>query len=129
MKPLNSLTKLTMTETRLFFREPLGVFFALAFPPLLLVILGSIPSFRQPDPGLGGARLINLYAPIVIALAIATLALSGLPQLLATYREKGILRRMATTPVPPIVVLVAQLLMCAAMSVVTMVVVLAIGRI
>jgi ABC-2 type transport system permease protein len=65
----------------------------------------------------------------VIALAIATLALSGLPQLLATYREKGILRRMATTPVPPIVVLAAQLLMCAAMSVVTMVVVLAIARI
>jgi ABC-2 type transport system permease protein len=126
---MKSLTKLTMTETRLFFREPLAVSFALAFPPLLLVILGSVPSFRRPDPDLGGARLINLYAPIVIALAIATLALSGLPQWLATYREKGILRRMATTPVPPIVVLAAQLLMCAALSVVTMVVVLGIARI
>lgn len=122
------LTRLTLTETKLFFREPMAVFFALAFPPLLLVILGSVPAFREHSKDLGGARVVDLYAPIVIVLGIATLALTGLPQLLATYREKGILRRMATTPVPPIVVLAAQLIMCAALSVVTMVVVLAVGH-
>src|SRR5947199_10476650 len=106
---MNPLAKLTLTEVRLYFREPLAVFFALAFPPLLLVILGSVPAFREHNKDLGGARLVDLYTPIVIALAIATLALTGLPQLLATYREKGILRRMGTTPVPPIVVLAAQL--------------------
>ncbi|HEV2781231.1 MAG TPA: ABC transporter permease [Actinophytocola sp.] len=126
---MTALTKLTLTETKLFFREPVGVFFVLIFPALLLVILGSIPSFRQPNPDLGGARVINLYAPIVIAMSIAMLALSGLPQLLATYREKGILRRMAVTPVRPIMVLTAQLVMCAVMSVATTAVVLAIGRI
>jgi ABC-2 type transport system permease protein len=126
---VNPLTKLTLTETKLFFREPIGVFFTLAFPPLLLVILGSVPAFRQPSPDLGGARVVDLYSPIVIMVALAMLALSGLPQVLATYREKGILRRMAVTPVRPVAMLGAQLLMCTAAAVATTAVVLAIGRI
>ncbi|WP_018680587.1 ABC transporter permease [Actinokineospora enzanensis] len=125
---MSALARLTKTETTLFFREPVSVFFSLAFPPILLVILGSIPSMRQPDPTLGGLRVIDLYAPIVIAMAIAMFAINGLPQQFATYREKGILRRMRTTPVKPVVLLGAQLLMATALSVFTMLVVLAIGR-
>ncbi|TDV42597.1 ABC transporter permease [Actinophytocola oryzae] len=126
---MSALTRLTRTETKLFFREPAGVFFAIVFPPLLLIILGSIPAMREPDKGLGGLRVIDLYAPIIVAMAIATFSLSGLPQQFATYREKGVLRRMRTTPVKPSVMLGAQLLMCTVMSVLVMVVVLAIGRV
>lgn len=123
-----ALTRLTATETKLFFREPMSVFFTLAFPPLLLVILGLIPDFREPDPELGGARVIDLYAPIIVAMAVTMFALSGLPQAFATYREKGVLRRMRTTPVKPAVMLGAQLVMSTALSVVVMVVVLAVAR-
>jgi ABC-2 type transport system permease protein len=126
---VSALSRLTVTESKLFFREPTAVFFALAFPPILLVVLGSIPSFREPDAGLGGLRVIDLYAPIVVTLALAMLALNGLPQLFATYREKGILRRMATTPVRPATMLGAQLIMCAALAVGVMVVVLAVARV
>jgi ABC-2 type transport system permease protein len=87
-----------------------------------------VPAFRESDPELGGLRVIDLYAPIVIAMAIAMFSLNGLPQLFATYREKGILRRMRTTPVRPAALLGAQLLMCTALSVVTMLVVVAIGN-
>src|SRR5262245_42202004 len=125
---MSALARLTRTETKLFFREPVAVFFSLAFPPLLMVILGSIPSMREPDKTLGGLRVIDLYAPILVAMAIALFSLSGLPQQFATYREKGILRRMGTTPVKPAVMLGAQLLMCTAMSVGVMVSVLLIGR-
>ncbi len=125
---MNVLYRLTATESKLFMREPAGVFFTMAFPPLLLVILGLIPSFREPNPDIGGARVIDLYAPIVIAMALALLALSALPQLLASYREKGILRRMATTPVRPSALLGAQLLMCVVVSVLTLVVVVAVAR-
>lgn len=125
---MSALYRLTATETRLFFREPLIVFFALGFPPLLLVIFGAIPAFREPDADLGGLRTIDLYVPIIVALSIAMFALNSLCQLLATYREKGVLRRMRTTPVKPAAMLGAQLLMSTAMSVVTMLVALAIGR-
>ena len=75
-----------LTEIKLFLREPAAVFFMLVFPPMLLVIFGLIPAFREPTD-LGGLRVINLYAPIIIAMALALLALSALPQTFATYRE------------------------------------------
>ncbi|MFG1736433.1 ABC transporter permease [Micromonospora chalcea] len=125
---MSALFRLTATETRLFFREPMIVFFALGFPPLLLVIFGAIPAFREPDADLGGLRTIDLYVLIIVALGLAMFALNSLCQLLATYREKGVLRRMRTTPVRPEAMLGAQLLMSTALSVVTMLVALAIGR-
>ncbi len=124
---MSALSRLTLTETKLFFREPLAVFFMLAFPPILLVIFGAIPSFREADPDLGGQRVIDLYVPVVVAMALAMTALSGLPQMLATYREQGILRRMRTTPVKPGWMLGAQLLLCTAASVAVMLVLHAIG--
>ncbi|MEU3271186.1 ABC transporter permease [Saccharomonospora sp. NPDC006951] len=125
---MSALYRLTVSETRLFFREPMSVFFVLAIPPALLVILGLVPSFGDPIEGLGGLRIIDLYTPIVVAMGITLFALTSLPQQFATYREKGILRRMRTTPVRPAAMLGAQLLLASILSVVTTVVVLAIAR-
>jgi ABC-2 type transport system permease protein len=125
---MNGFGKLTLTELKLFLREPLAVFFTLVFPPLLFVILGSIPSLHEPQSGLGGLRLIDLYLPIVVALSIAMLALNALPQVLATYRERGMLRRMATTPMRPSRLLLAQLVVYLGISLATVVLLLAIGR-
>ena len=108
---MSRLTKLILTEVKLFWRDPTGWFFALAFPPLLLVILGSVPAFREPDAELGGLRVIDLYVPILVGFVLAMLAISVLPSYLATYRERGILRRLSTTPVQPSRLLQAQLAM------------------
>lgn len=123
-----ALFRLTATETKLFFREPIVVFFALAFSPILLVVLGLLPSMREPSPDFGGVRPIEVYLPIVVAMGLALFSLSGLSQLFASYREKGVLRRMRTTPVKPRALLGAQLLMATLLSVVTMLVMLALGR-
>lgn len=126
---MSVLLKLTRFETRLFFREPVVVFFALAFAPLLLVVLALVPSMREPSADLGGARPIDLYLPVTIAMGIALFALSGLSQLFATYREKGVLRRMRTTPVRPLALIGAQLLMATVLSVAMLLVMLTIARV
>jgi ABC-2 type transport system permease protein len=106
---MKALTALVATESKLFLREWLGAFFALLFPAVLVLALGSaIPGFKEPDPDLGGARGIDIYLPITLALAIATVTMVSLLNGLTTYREKGILRRLATTPVSPAKLLASQ---------------------
>ena len=126
---MTRLAKLTVTEAKLFLRDPTAWFFVLVFPPLLFAILGSVPAFREPDPELGGLRVIDLYVPILVGFVLAMLAISVLPNYLATYREKGILRRLSTTPVPPSNLLAAQLAMGLTLAVGAATLVIGIGAV
>ncbi|GAB1327467.1 ABC transporter permease [Streptomyces sennicomposti] len=116
------------TEIRLFGREPGAIFWILLFPTLLLVILGSIPSFRDPDDSLGGLRLVDTYVPITVLLGMILGGLQGMPQVLTGYRERGILRRMSTTPVRPIALLTAHMVVFAGAALVSAVLALLVGR-
>jgi ABC-2 type transport system permease protein len=126
---MNGLAMLTWNETKLLWRERSSMFFSLAFPTLLLVILGSIPSFREPAEIVGGLRAIDLYVPILIAFAMTMLAFQALPTALAIYREKGILRRMAVTPVGPGRVLQAQMLTTLLMAIAAIGTMVLVGRV
>jgi ABC-2 type transport system permease protein len=109
---MSALSKMTTVEAKLFAREPLAMFWGLAFPAVLLLALGLFfPGGDTPSPDLDGYRLVDLYAPIVLALALATLAFATLPAILATYRERGVLRRLRTTPASPARLVNAQLIL------------------
>ncbi|WP_275006860.1 ABC transporter permease [Promicromonospora iranensis] len=94
------------SELRVWLREPTGVFFALIFPSLLLLGLGlAIPDFSKPmvdaPPPWNEAPGVTSYLPTIIALAVGTISLTTMPVQFATFREKGILKRLSTTPMPP----------------------------
>ena len=121
-------TAVLRTELRLFRREPGALFWILLFPTLLLVILGSIPSFRKPDHDFGGLRTVDAYVPVSVLLGMIVGALQSMPQNVTGYRERGILRRMSTTPVRPSALLSAQMLVYGAAALVSAVCVLLVGR-
>jgi ABC-2 type transport system permease protein len=128
--PASALRRLTLAEFQLFIRERVGPIWGIGFPIMLLVIFGSIPSFKKPvDPSVPGVSVLDAYVPILIAFVLAMLALNVLPAVLAGYREKGILRRLATTPVGPSRLLTAQLVIAVGMTVVTLAAILAVARI
>jgi ABC-2 type transport system permease protein len=95
----------------------------------LLVIIGSVPSSRKPSADLGGVRFIDVYVPTMIAFVLAFLALTALPSVLAAYRERGILRRLSTTPAPPSWILAAQLLTNLAVVLIALVLIVGVSRI
>ncbi|NDZ66814.1 ABC transporter permease [Streptomyces cyaneofuscatus] len=121
-------TAVLIAETRLFLREPGSLFWVFVFPSLLLVILGFVPAFRETQDDLGGRRVIDLYVPISILLAMITAGIQAMPPVLTAYRERGILRRMSTTPVRPSALLGAQILLHGAACLGSALLVTAVGR-
>jgi hypothetical protein len=47
-RPRSALAKLTLTEARLLLREPVALFWGLAFPMALLAVMGLASSGRNP---------------------------------------------------------------------------------
>lgn len=123
----SALAALTRSELRLFVREPAAVFWSVGFPVLLLVILGSIPMFRLTDPS-NGIRMINQYTPVILLMSLSFLAITTLPATIATYRERLVLKRLATTPIGSRRMLGAQLLLYLGLSVVMSALVLTVAR-
>ena len=104
---MRGLGTLTWMELKLFVREPFAVIFAFAFPVVVLaVITGSFGS--QPDPDFGGARPPDYYLASYIAVVIAAVGLLAVPVHVATYRERGILRRFRASAFSPWTVFAAQ---------------------
>jgi ABC-2 type transport system permease protein len=125
---MSALAKLAKVEAKLFAREPLTMFWGLVFPALLLYVLGSFfPGAQERSDDLGGVRLVDLYAPIVLALALATLAFTILPVNLAAHRERGVLRKLATTPVHPGRLVIAQLVVQVAVALIAAALAVAVG--
>ncbi|MFF6905558.1 ABC transporter permease [Streptomyces sp. NPDC012389] len=121
-------TAVLIAETRLFLREPGSLFWVFVFPSLLLVILGFVPAFKEVRDDLGGRRVIDLYVPISILLAMITAAIQAMPPVLTAYRERGILRRMSATPVRPSALLAAQIVLHAAACLGSALLVTVVGR-
>ncbi|GGM55697.1 ABC transporter permease [Dactylosporangium sucinum] len=107
---MTALTRMIRVESKLFLREPVGAFFGIAFPALLILVLGlALPGFRDPADELGGKRPVDIYLPITMTLAIATVTMVTLLGVVSGYRERGVLRRLSTTPISPVTLLGAQL--------------------
>lgn len=114
---MNSFLKLTYMELKLQLREPMALFFTLAFPVMVMVLFGSIFG-NESDELFGGYGRVDLSVPGYIGMIVGTIGLLSIPTTLANYRDLGILRRLRATPLGSSPVLwsqvAAQVIMTAA---------------
>jgi len=96
---MRGLRQLTWTEFKLNLRDPLMVFWSIAFPTLWLVLMALI--FTEPIPGFNyhGLNQASFLLPASIGLVILSASFIGIPLTLTTYRESLVLKRLRVTPV------------------------------
>ena len=110
---MTGLWKLTWVEIKVFMREPMGVISMLGVPVLIFLLLGrrfgralSVPSAQTVDATQAVPFNIAILAVLVIALG----AVLSLITIITIYREGGILKRLRATPLSPLTILGAHVL-------------------
>ena len=118
---------MTYLEAKMFLREPVGAFFTLAFPLMVLFVFGSIFG-NTPLKELNGQGSVDISVPAYTAMIIGTVGLVGLPIALTAYRENGVLRRLHTTPINPLIILAAQVIVLFVMAILGMLLLIIAGK-
>jgi ABC-2 type transport system permease protein len=124
---MKALSTVARTELRLFLRDPVTVAVAVALPSLVLLGLAAVPALRAPIEPTGDLSFVAYFAPSLLAMSIAVLGFQVLPTGLATYRERGVLRRLSATPMRPASVLFVQLVINLVTAMIGAVLVMAVG--
>jgi ABC-2 type transport system permease protein len=84
-------------EVKEFFRQRESVVFTVAFPVILLFIFGSILNYNID----GGIKFSQYFVPGIIASGLFGVCFQTVAIQIAIERDKGILKRLQGTPMPP----------------------------
>jgi ABC-2 type transport system permease protein len=123
---MSRLSALAATEVRLLTRDWTVLVFAFAFPAFVMLILAGVFG-NDPDEGYENRRPDDYYVAASIGVVLTALALVGLPVALASYRERGVLRRFEAFGVSAAKVVAAQAAVTAGLVLLGAVIVLAVA--
>ncbi len=93
--------RLLTTELRLLTRDPLTLTFVLVFPIVTMLIIGG--SFGTEADDVFPVNPSHWYVASYFTVVIGSTGLIMLPVHIATYRERGVLRRFAAVGLPALV--------------------------
>jgi ABC-2 type transport system permease protein len=98
-RPRSVARRLIGTEILLMVRDPLTLTFVFVFPVVTMLIIGG--SFgTTPDPAFGAINPSQWYVASYLTVVIGATGLIMLPVHIASYRERGVLKRFAASGFP-----------------------------
>lgn len=105
---MKGLVKLSWIETKVFMREPMGVIGTLFMPIIFFLVMARfLRGVPRPSAAVGR---FAFNATILTSLLIVLSAVQSLIAIMAIYREGGILKRLRATPLAPVTILSAHVL-------------------
>jgi ABC-2 type transport system permease protein len=122
------LLALTWLEIKIFLREPLGVIGSVFVPVFLFTILSRMFGARLTEAPEGYKGIVGPDLAVFAALLIGISAVLSLVTIVAIYRESGILKRLRATPLRPLTILSAHVLVKLLFTAATLVLTLLMGR-
>lgn len=116
-------------DRKTFWRDTTSVFFTVALPLIFLVLFVSI--FGNGTTVVEGREVkgSTYYVPGILALAIVSATAVNLAISMSILRERGVLKRIRSTPLPPGVFMAARMLTAASVALAMVVVVVVVGRV
>jgi ABC-2 type transport system permease protein len=96
---MSATVRLVQTELRLMVREPLTLVFVFAFPVVTMLIIGGAFG-TTPNAAFDWVNPSQWYVASYLTVVIAATGLIMVPVHLASYRERGVLRRFAVAGFP-----------------------------
>jgi ABC-2 type transport system permease protein len=115
-------------DQKTFWRNPASVFFTVLLPVMFLLIFATIFGNDEIEE-LGGIKTTTYYVPAIITLGVISATMQSLAISLTVDRENGLLKRTRGTPLPTWVFIAGRVGNAMVVSVLSLVVVAAIGRI
>ena len=124
---LQGLLRLTWLETKIFVREPLGAIGSFLVPVLIFVAMGRTLGPRLPKVP-QTIDFVYYSVPVLSAIVILINAILSLITIILIYREGGILKRLRATPLRPVTILTAHVLVKLLFTALTLLLMVAVGK-
>jgi ABC-2 type transport system permease protein len=125
---MRGLWKLTWLEIKIFLREPMGAFGSILLPVLVFLVVGRIVGGRIAPPRSFAASFLRTELPVFVSILIALSGVTSLVTIVSIYREGGILKRLRATPIRPLTILTAHVLVKLLLSVATLALMMLAGK-
>jgi ABC-2 type transport system permease protein len=112
-------------ETKDFFRQRESVGFTLAFPVVLLLIFGPMFSFKISNTV--DVPFSHYFVPGILAVGLFGVAFQTVAIQIAIERDKGVLKRLEGTPMPPSSYFIGKIIMVLALVILENAILLAVA--
>jgi len=114
-------------DQKVFWRNPASVFFTVMLPLIFLFIFATI--FGNEEIEERGVKTTTYYVPAIITLAVISATTVSLAINLTEDRERGLLKRVRGTPLPPAVFVAGRVGNALVISILMVVLVAILGRV
>ncbi len=113
-------------QLRVLWRSPIGLFATLVIPLMVLLAVDLLNSGSHLSSR-GGIPYAQFFTPAMVAFAVINVCYMGVITSTTLARDEGILKRIRSTPLPPWVYMAGRLGAAALLSLLSAIVVIAVG--
>src|SRR4051795_12590681 len=118
-------------ELKAFFRNPAAAFFTFIFPLMFLVIFNMVFGNTSIDApgGQGKIDVSTFYVPAITAVSVIGACYINMAMGIAFARDRGVLKRIHGTPLPPFAYFSGRILMAIVVSILLVILILGVGAV
>jgi len=118
----------TVLELKMYFREKEAVFFSFAFPILMLTLFSVIFGDQITPEAADGVSAAQFFLPGMVAAGVMLTSFQSMALSVAAERDDGTLKRLRSTPMPPVAYFLGKVGLVALTSLAQLLLLLAVAR-